>query len=167
MCRSISQQGRGIWFSASSILRDHAHRNPLMTTAWRDHWELGQNAPDEEVLPVLWDAYAQCKGPILLDGYPRTSAQLRDFFQRGGRLSATVLLSVSDCTALSRIADRSVVQDRLDNNIDVAKTRIEAERHRISALVRCPEIDMRISHINAELTHSDMVADTLAVLTTL
>lgn len=167
LCRSISEQGHATWLSASSVLRDHSHRNPLITAAWRARWALGQNAPDEEVLPVLWDAYARCKGPVLLDGYPRTSVQLRDFFQRGGRLSTTVSLSVSDCTALSRIAGRSVAQDRLDDDIDVAKTRIEAERHRISELVRCPEIDSRISHINAELTQGDMVAETLAVLTTL
>lgn len=57
LCKLVSQQGYGTWFSASAVLRDYAHRNPLATAIWHDYWTRGRNAPDNEVLSVLWSAY--------------------------------------------------------------------------------------------------------------
>jgi adenylate kinase family enzyme len=166
LCRSVSQQGHAIWFSASMVLRDYAHRNPLTTTTWCDCWARGQNAPDEEVLPVLWDAYVRSEdATILLDGYPRTSIQLRDFSRRGGQISAIFLLSVGAVTALSRITARSKVSMRSDDELDIAKQRIEAEWRRIAELLHRPEIEQKTICINAESDEGQVVADVLARLT--
>lgn len=165
LCRLISQRGHAIWFSASTILREHARRNPLTTTTWREGWALGQNAPDEDVLPILWHAYAQFEDTtILLDGYPRTSIQLRDFIQRGGQISATLLLSVKNNTALSRIVVRSKMSKRLDDDLEVAERRIKMEQHRITELLRCPEIEQRVLRIDAEPKEGDVAAVVLAAL---
>lgn len=79
----------GLVFSASESLRSHLRETPRKATRWQEYWSRGENAPDEEVLPVLWDqAQLLPATTVLLDGYPRTLAQLQDFCAREVRLPA-------------------------------------------------------------------------------
>lgn len=138
----------GTWFSASHILQTHLNNDPNKSlTAWERHWESGRLAPDREVLPRLWAAFSStAKTPILLDGYPRNAAQLKDFQDRGGELAAAVLLSVDEETALNRIRGRSAVTRRADDELAVARTRLSRGKEHIDGLLALPSI-RRILHV--------------------
>lgn len=90
--------------------------------------------------------------------------QLRDFSRRGGRISATLLLSVDTETALSRITARSKFSTRSDDEFEIVKQRINQERHRMSELLRCPEIEKKLFPITAESDEAHVVVDVLDAL---
>lgn len=100
----LAERLGGSRFAASSVLRAYVDVEPDRTAAWRQHWSKGENAPDGQVLPVLWDAFARrTRGIVLLDGYPRTHPQLLDFYARGGTLLRSILLEADTTVAARRV----------------------------------------------------------------
>jgi adenylate kinase family enzyme len=141
--------------TASAALADHSRANPAQVDAWRTrYWSIGRNAPDEEVNPVLWEAFSKAARsrpllPVVLDGYPRTRGQALDFTRRGGVLTGFVLLDVDPATALQRIGVRAEAGTRSDDGAEVAHRRIQRELSDIEALLELPEFESVLLEMDA------------------
>jgi adenylate kinase len=132
----LSQSLKGRHFPASSVLREYLSRQSDLVLGWEAYWQRGQNAPDGEVLPVLWQAYQENVSRFtILDGYPRTLSQLEDFLMRGGRLDWVVWLRVGQREARERIVKRSAFENRYDDGNAVVDERIAREMSNIDSLV--------------------------------
>jgi adenylate kinase family enzyme len=150
VARALASSRRGTWISASTTLRDHSSTYPEIASRWGAYWSRGQMAPDEEVLPVLWDRYlvAVKEGAAILDGYPRTCAQLDDFCVRGGRINLAVLLELDDAAAAERLLLRKQVQQRVDDELLVLRDRTRQARADIKALCDDQRICSRLEVID-------------------
>lgn len=93
--------------------------------------------------------------------------QLRDFSRQGGRIAATLLLSIDTETALSRIVERSKFSTRSDDEFEIVKQRIDQEWRRISELLCCPEIEKKLFPITAESDEAHVVIDVLNALSSI
>lgn len=135
--RSLARERNGTYFSASTALEDYARIAPTTVARWRLHWARGEMAPDEEVLPVLWNRYRECSshGTVFLDGYPRTDSQLEDFFSRGGTIEMALLLETSTVVARKRLLNRQAEESRLDDKSWVIDSRIARGGDQIKLLV--------------------------------
>ena len=141
--------------TASAALAAYAQAAPERVSRWREeYWTVGKNAPDEEVNPVLWEAFIRTAGgsplPVLLDGYPRTTGQARDFLDRGGVLKTVVLLEVAPMTALRRIGIRSASSGRTDDHVEIAVQRIKREQRAIDALLQLTELRHVLLRLDCE-----------------
>jgi adenylate kinase family enzyme len=148
----------GSVLKASEVLQEHVIRESDDSRHWKACWSVGKNAPDSEVNPVLWQAYARSarsSGLNILDGYPRTYRQLADFLGRGGRLDKVILLQVSDDLAIARIAERAARSGRVDDEIRVARNRIRSERDAINKLVEHVAVKRCLVVINVERSSTE------------
>lgn len=151
----------GSVLKASEVLRKHVAREPKDNRRWQAYWSMGKNAPDNEVNPVLWQAYARSNGFRILDGYPRTYAQLADFIRCGGHLDKVVLLQVSDDVAMTRIVARAALLGRVDDELRVARNRISGERDAINKLVEHAAVKRCLMVLDAELSSTESLCLTL------
>jgi adenylate kinase len=108
----------------------------LLREARREDTELGRRAaefmdrgdlvPDELIVALVRDAIAGEDGPVLLDGFPRTTAQadaLAGVLSGHGReLTAAVLIDVPDDVVAERISARG--QGRSDDNPETVRERL-------------------------------------------
>jgi adenylate kinase family enzyme len=162
----MASQLDGGWLSASEVLREFAANNPELEARWRPYWHRGDYVPEPEVNPVLWRAYVQMNTPVmLLDGYPRTYAQVDDFLQKGGRISSTILLVVEKNIALSRIVARSRQLSRFDDSAEVARRRVQNEITNLSILVTHREISRTLVKIDGTLSKTEIINKTMGVAT--
>lgn len=151
----LAEQFQAKHLSASAVLRDYraSHADDC---DWERHWRAGRNAPDEEVLPVLWNAYRACwPDHVVLDGYPRTSNQLRDFYDRGGRIIAAIWLKLDRQAARQRIAQRLLEVGRVDDIDEVIEKRIVSEEHNSKELAS----DQLIASLLIPIDVSNMALD--------
>lgn len=132
----LAERLGGSRFTASTVLRAYAEVEPDRTATWRRHWSKGENAPDGEVLSVLWDAFVRrTRGIVLLDGYPRTHPQLLDFYARGGRLLRSILLEADTTVAARRVLLRSQSGRSEEASRTAALQRIGREREWIRQML--------------------------------
>jgi adenylate kinase len=122
-------------------LRDDLGFTPLATgdllrAARADGTELGRRAgeymdsgdlvPDDLIVALVRDAIAGEDGAVLLDGFPRTTAQadaLAGVLSENGReLTAAVLIDVPDDEVVERISGRA--QGRSDDNPETVRERL-------------------------------------------
>lgn len=151
--------------SASGVLRSFAAKNSKIEVRWQTYWNRGDYAPEPEVNPVPWQAYVQMNTSIVtLDGYPRTYRQVDDFLEKGGRISATILLAVEQSIALSRIVDRSQQLGRFDDSAEVARRRIQGEIAKLSTLTVHKEIRRTLTIIDAGLTKTEVADKAIRVV---
>lgn len=147
----------GSVLKASEVLRKHVVREPEDNRRWQAYWSTGKNVPDNEVKPVLWQAYARSSGFRILDGYPRTYTQLVDFLRRGGRLDKVILLQISDDVAMARIVERAALLGRVDDELRVARNRISGERDAINKLVEHPAVKRCLMVLDAERSSTELL----------
>lgn len=143
--------------AASAVLRLYASLHPEVDHRWHTNWAAGRNAPDVDVNPVLWQAYIECNGPCILDGYPRTRHQLADFIARGGHLDTAVLLDVPDSLAVKSITHRASQPHRIDDASNIASYRIKRERQNLYDLLRHTAVQKCLLVLAAEKSVEDHV----------
>lgn len=152
IARAIAASRQGEWLSASATLREHSSADPETAARWGAYWARGQMAPDQEVLPVLWQQYqtAVQSSAAILDGYPRTLSQLDDFCRRGGRIDLAVLLDLDDAPAAERLLVRKQVQQRIDDELTVLRNRTRQAHQDIKALCEDQRIQSRLEVIDCD-----------------
>jgi adenylate kinase len=91
-----------------------------------EYMDRGDLVPDDLIVALVRDAIAGEDGPVLLDGFPRTTAQadaLADLLEEQGReLTAAVLIDVPDDVVAERISARG--QGRSDDNPETVRERL-------------------------------------------
>lgn len=140
------------YLSASGALRKYAQAYPGLSAGWQERWSAGLMAPDSEVLPVLWDIYIEMLTQfelVILDGYPRSSAQLDDFLARGGQLDIALDLDVSQPVASARAVARK--QGRVDDSETTVAKRMAAEVAALHELTAHEHVSPRLIRVDATL----------------
>jgi adenylate kinase len=166
ICAEVAEALEGTWLSASGALRAFVDQNPEVSAGWQSAWAMGLNAPDNEVLPVLWGSYVSSKkSPVLLDGYPRTVEQLLDFHARGGYLARVIHLCIGEDHALARLGLRSSDSGRTDDSPAIHAARVQREAAHIDALLARPEIAEIVVQINADCERAQVTANVVAAIT--
>lgn len=164
VANSLAARGYFSWLSASQVLREHAEASSS-GAKWKRLWNAGQYAPDSEALPVLWDSYAHRAGWVLLDGYPRTTEQLADFTARGGTLQASLLLRISQGSAIERLRLRAAREGRDDDVDHVAQHRVATERTRIDELCTLTAVRTSLIVVDAEAPADEVTNRALTAIT--
>jgi adenylate kinase family enzyme len=156
----------GTWLSASHILRMRLNNDSGRSIAvWERDWQSGTLAPGPEVLPRLWAAFRRtARNPILLDGYPRNEAQLKDFQHRGGKLAAAILLSIDEETALNRVRVRSATQRRADDELTVVRRRLSREKEYLEGLLALPSTRGILHVLNANQGVPDLLSEVISLV---
>ena len=102
-----------------------------------EYMDRGDLVPDELIVALVREAIARADGPVLLDGFPRTTAQADAL---GGvladhdrELSAAVLIDVPDDVVLERISGRG--QGRSDDDPETVRERLRVYHEETEPLV--------------------------------
>lgn len=139
------EQDLGV-FRASEILRNSAK------STWFEYWARGENAPDAEVAEVLWDSYGRMSSvssKLLLDGYPRSAAQYRDFRERGGVLAGVLELVADPSTLRRRNVERVMERPAEQREVDY-DSRAAREAVAIESLKRALPSQVRVLQLSTE-----------------
>jgi len=102
-----------------------------------EYMDRGDLVPDELIVALVRDAIAGADGPVLLDGFPRTTAQadaLAGVLADNDRtLTAAVLIDVPDDEVAERILSRG--QGRRDDNPETVRERLRVYHEQTEPLV--------------------------------
>lgn len=100
----------------------------------------GGYVPDEVTNAIVEDRLAQedCRGGFLLDGYPRTMAQVDALdamlANRGQGLNAVLELTVDEDEVVGRLLKRAEIEGRADDTEDVIRERMAIYRRETAPL---------------------------------
>lgn len=127
--------------STGDIFRANvAGGTPLGREAQR-YMDAGEYVPDSVTNAMVRDRLARidCASGFLLDGYPRTVAQVAELdgilAQDGKTLFGVLLLEVPDDELVRRLLDRALTDGRADDTEDVIRRRQEVYREQTAPLV--------------------------------
>jgi adenylate kinase len=102
-----------------------------------EYMDRGDLVPDDLIVALVREAIADEDGPVLLDGFPRTTAQadaLAGVLEGNGReLTAAVLIDVPDEVVAERISSRG--QGRSDDNPETVRERLRVYHETTEPLV--------------------------------
>ena len=102
-----------------------------------EYMDRGELVPDELIVALVREAIDREDGPVLLDGFPRTTAQadaLAGVLADNDReLTAAVLIDVPDDEVVERILNRG--QGRTDDNPETVRERLRVYHAQTEPLV--------------------------------
>jgi adenylate kinase len=147
---------------------EHLATGDLLRAARADGSELGARAaeymdsgdlvPDDLIVALVRDAIRHADGPVLLDGFPRTTAQadaLAGVLEEEGReLTGALLIDVPDDESVERILGRR--QGRSDDNPETARERIRVYHEQTEPLVGYYESRGLLRRIDGRGTPDDV-----------
>ncbi|MBF4462412.1 MULTISPECIES: adenylate kinase [unclassified Rathayibacter] len=117
--------------STGELFRAHVADGTELGRRLRSLIEAGEYVPDEMTNALVAERLDEpdVSAGFILDGYPRTSAQVdeldRMLAARGAELSRVVLLEADTEVVLDRLRGRSSAEGRADDDPEVVRTRIE------------------------------------------
>jgi adenylate kinase len=156
--------------STGDIFRTNvAEQAPLGREAQR-YLDAGEYVPDRLTNDMVRDRLAQpdTQAGWLLDGYPRTLAQveeLDDIATSTGRpLDAVVALDVGEEELVRRLADRAVTENRSDDTEVVIRHRQALYREQTAPLLAEYDLRMLVSRVAGTGDVSDVTARILSAL---
>jgi adenylate kinase len=102
-----------------------------------EYMDRGELVPDELIVALVREAIAREDGPVLLDGFPRTTAQADALAgvlaDHDRKLTSAVLIDVPDDVVVERISGRS--QGRSDDNPETVRERLRVYHRETEPLV--------------------------------
>lgn len=125
--------------STGDIFRANvAEGTPLGVEAQR-YMDAGDYVPDEVTNAMVRDRIAQpdCARGFLLDGYPRTVAQVQelDGMLSDAGVDAVLVLTVDDEELVQRLLQRAQVEGRADDTEEVVRRRQEIYNEQTAPLI--------------------------------
>ena len=127
--------------STGDIFRANvAEGTPLGIEAKR-YMDAGEYVPDEVTNAMVRDRIRQpdAESGFLLDGYPRTLAQVEELDamieDTGHRLDAVVVLTVDVEAIVGRLLARARIEDRADDSEEVIRRRLEVYAEQTAPLI--------------------------------
>lgn len=127
--------------STGDIFRHNvAHETSLGLQA-KAFMDAGDNVPDSLTNDLITDRLEQadCAGGFLLDGYPRTTDQVRhlDAFLAGhdAAMNAVVQLVADPDVVVERLQKRAIEQGRADDDESVVRHRLEVYQEQTAPLI--------------------------------
>lgn len=127
--------------STGDIFRHNVKNETPLGLKAKAFMDAGDNVPDSLTNDLITDRLEQpdCSGGFLLDGYPRTTDQVRhlDGFlaQHGTSLDAVVQLIADVDVVVERLRKRAVEQGRSDDDESVVRHRLEVYGEQTAPLI--------------------------------
>ncbi|QLQ11442.1 MAG: adenylate kinase [Nocardioidaceae bacterium] len=115
--------------STGDIFRANVSANTPLGAEAKSYMDAGRYVPDEVTNAMVHDRLAleDCAPGFLLDGYPRTTAQVAELDKMladlGVSLDAVIALTVEQDELVKRLLQRAHVEGRADDTEDVIRTR--------------------------------------------
>ncbi|WP_110182945.1 adenylate kinase [Nocardioides solisilvae] len=127
--------------STGDIFRANVSEGTPLGVEAKRFMDAGEYVPDTVTNAMVRDrlAEADCEPGFLLDGYPRTVAQVQELdgmlTERGCELQAVVVLTVDGEEIVQRLLQRAVVEGRADDTEDVIRRRQEVYAKETAPLI--------------------------------
>jgi adenylate kinase len=140
--RSVAKHFNIPAISTGDILRANVAKGTPLGVVAKRFMDAGDYVPDEVTNLVVRNRIdepdAECG--FLLDGYPRTLAQVEELDRmiafKGHRLDAAVVLVVDEDEIVKRLLERAQLEGRGDDTEDVIRRRHEVYSERTAPLLR-------------------------------
>jgi len=127
--------------STGDIFRANVSANTPLGVEAKRYMEAGEYVPDEVTNAMVKDRIGleDCKPGFLLDGYPRTLAQVDELdkmiLDYGMSLDAVVCLTADQDELVQRLLQRAHVEGRADDTEDVIRRRQEVYAEQTAPLI--------------------------------
>ncbi len=127
--------------STGDIFRDNVRRGTELGMLAKSYMDRGEYVPDSVTDDLVKDrlSEADATGGFLLDGYPRTIAQVRTLdeylAERGESLDAVIQLTADREETVQRLLRRAKEQGRSDDTEDVIRRRLEVYAEQTAPLI--------------------------------
>jgi adenylate kinase len=127
--------------STGDIFRANVSQGTPLGVEAKRYMDAGEYVPDEVTNLMVRNRIDEddAKPGFLLDGYPRTLAQVEELDGMveftGHRLDAVVVLTVDDEEIVQRLLQRAEVEGRADDTEDVIRRRQEVYREQTEPLI--------------------------------
>lgn len=127
--------------STGDIFRSNVKNQTELGRKAKAYMDAGDNVPDSLTNALIRDrlAEADAKNGFLLDGYPRTTDQVRELdgflSSHGAALDAVVELVADPDVVVERLRKRALEQGRTDDDEDVVRHRLEVYREQTEPLI--------------------------------
>jgi adenylate kinase len=127
--------------STGDIFRENVRNETELGKRAKEFMDRGDNVPDSLTNELVEDRLAQpdCVAGFLLDGFPRTAAQVDALngmlSGQGTALDAVVELVADVEVVVERLKKRAVVQGRSDDDESVVRHRLEVYREQTAPLI--------------------------------
>lgn len=128
--------------STGDIFRENVKNETELGQSAKTYMDAGENVPDSLTNDLVEDrlGHEDCVNGFLLDGYPRTAAQVdaleRMLAEQSAKLDAAVELVADVEVVVSRLRQRAVEQGRSDDTEDVVRHRLEVYAEQTAPLVK-------------------------------
>jgi adenylate kinase len=127
--------------STGDIFRENVRNSTELGAKAKEFMDAGNNVPDSLTNDLVKDrlTYADCVTGFLLDGYPRTLAQVEalDGFlaESGHALDAVVELVADVDVVVQRLSRRAMEQGRTDDDESVVRHRLDVYAEQTAPLI--------------------------------
>ncbi len=127
--------------STGDIFRSNVKNETELGSKAKAYMDAGDNVPDSLTNALVRDRLGEtdCEDGFLLDGYPRTTDQVRELDEflagHGMALDAVVELVADPDVVVERLRKRASEQGRSDDNEAVVRHRLEVYRDQTAPLV--------------------------------
>lgn len=127
--------------STGDIFREHLRNETELGLKAKAYMAAGDNVPDSLTNDLVRDRLSQadCQSGFLLDGYPRTTDQVRalDEFlaEHNSAMDAVVELVADPDVVVERLKKRAIDQGRVDDDEAVVRHRLEVYREQTAPLI--------------------------------
>lgn len=127
--------------STGDIFRANVSRGTPLGAEAQKYMDAGEYVPDGVTNAMVRDRISEpdAEGGFLLDGYPRTLAQVEELdgmiAETGHRLDAVVVLTVDEDAIVERLLQRALTEGRADDTEEVIRRRQEVYVEQTAPLI--------------------------------
>lgn len=127
--------------STGDIFRSNVKNDTELGAKAKIYMDAGDNVPDSLTNALIRDrlAHSDCEAGFLLDGYPRTTDQVRELDEflagHGTALDVVIELVADPDVVIERLRKRADVQGRSDDDDSVVRHRLEVYASQTAPLV--------------------------------
>ncbi|MBR20970.1 MAG: adenylate kinase [Leifsonia sp.] len=127
--------------STGDIFRDNVRNETELGRQAKAYMDAGDNVPDSLTNDLVRDRLGQddCAGGFLLDGYPRTTDQVRALDEflagQGASMDAVIELVADPDVVVERLRKRALDQGRADDDESVVRHRLTVYREQTAPLI--------------------------------
>lgn len=157
--------------STGDIFRSNVANGTELGTKAKTYMDRGDNVPDSLTNALIRDRLAEsdCDGGFLLDGYPRTTDQVRELDEflagHGAALDCVIELVADPDVVVARLRKRAVEQGRSDDDESVVRHRLEVYRHDTEPLIDVYDARGLLMKVDALGDIDDVTSRIIAALT--
>jgi adenylate kinase len=156
--------------STGDIFRSNISERTPLGVLVDDLVKSGKYVPDEVTNDLVRDRldHADCRPGFLLDGYPRTAAQVEELdsmlAKRGHELDVVLELSVDLDEVVTRLLKRAETEGRADDTEDVIRHRLDVYVEQTAPLVELYSTRGMLLQVNGLGEIDDVTARLFAAL---